>query len=544
VSSVAFDEKLVAPLPGDGGVGRDLTYEPQFQELQTEVELATSLSGKSVDWPRVKDVSERLLRDESKDLRLASWWFVAGAHVDGWDGLSRGLGLYGALIDQHWDGMFPPAKRAKARAGLAEWMWESTRKALAPRDLTSAQVAGVRASLAALGELDRNLAERLGDLNPGIGPLRSLLREKAESVAEPPPPVVLAAPPPVAPPLAAVAPPAVAAVAPVQREPGPSATAPSATAPPVFDAAPEAPTGSVSSEQLQQVTSTWRERLFAVARAAREADPSAAASYRLARVAAWLSVEAAPDVEKGKTFVRASRADEARDLRAMFESGNWSLVVSTAESTLLEHLYWLDLNFFSYAALDRLGPVYAGARAMVLHETLSFLDRVPGLESLAFRDGSPFASADTLAWLRVKRGRGAAASALGAGTPLDEAAGALLDAARTGCGDGRVADALAEGLVAAGALPSARGRFRARLELAKLALGEGRKDVGVCVLEALLGEVDASLEAWEPALCAEALTAFLEASSFRADTGADERQRLLFRRLLKLDPASAMRIGS
>jgi hypothetical protein len=69
--------------------------------------------------------------------------------------------------------------------------------------------------------------------------------------------------------------------------------------------------------------------------------------------------------------------------------------------------------------------------------------------------------------------------------------------------------------------------------------------VAIALLEPLLDEVDDTLEAWEPVLCASAIVECLRASSFRegpSDDRASERQNLLFRRLLRLDPVLAMQL--
>jgi type VI secretion system protein VasJ len=382
----------------------------------------------------------------------------------------------------------------------------------------------------------------LGELNPGAGPLRALLRDKAESFVE-----LAAVAPPVAPPTPVTSPaPPAAATQQAAAEPVPPLAPAAPVAARVDALLPEHPPAVTSAEDVRRVTTQWREQLSALAAAGRVADPTSPLPYRLARVAAWLAIDVPPDVEDGKTFIRPPRSDDARDLRALFDAADWAKLRDAAESTLPDHIFWLDLHYLTGSALERLGPSYAAARAATLHETLAFLDRIPGLESMRFRDGTPFATPSTLAWLHAKRvpmtnGVAPRADAAGAG----DAATAIVSDARRGCAEGKVSDALAEALSRARGLATGRERFRARLDLAGLALGEGRKEVALAILDRLLGEIDASLEAWEPDLCAEILSAFLRASSFRAESaeGAPERQRLLFGRLLQLDPVSALRIA-
>jgi type VI secretion system protein VasJ len=528
VSSVPIVESLVVPIDEVARAGRDLTYEPHFQEILAEVEKTTSLAGHTVDWQRVREQASRMLREESKDLRLASWWFVAATYLDGFAGLQSALSLYKSLLDLYWDGMFPPVKRARARAGLVEWAWEGSRKALSSRDLGQGELEEARASIVLLTELDRALSEKLGELNPGAGSLRSLLREKvvgceAAAPVEPPPPAAQA-----------------------QEEPAKttSTAAARADSPARVAPIPTVAEAIASNEDVQRIANQLREKLFALADSARKIDPTQPLPYRLNRNAAWMSVDGPPDVEGGKTFIRPPDPDDAHTLRAMLERKEWEKLRDAAESALSGSIFWFDLHYFSYSALERLGATFASARSEVLRGTVAFLQRVPDMETLCFRDGTPFAHPDTAAWLRANRPQGAvdpAAAAVATDDPVE----ILVTSARGGRAEGKVADALAGALVQAQSLRSARERFRARLGLAGVALTDGRREIGLSLLERLVTEIDPSLESWEPQLCGEAISALLSAVSFRAGpTGdASDRHFLLFRRLLQLDPMSALRLG-
>jgi type VI secretion system protein VasJ len=537
VSSVPIVESLVAPIDEVARAGRDLTYEPHFQEIGAEVEKTSSLAGHTVDWQRVREQASRMLREESKDLRLASWWFVAATYLDGFAGLQPALSLYRSLLDLYWDGMFPSVKRARARAGLVEWAWEGSRKALSSRDLGQGELEEARASLVLLTELDRALSEKLGDLNPGAGSLRSLLREKVEGCAALTTPAAPAPAPAPPPPSATEA----------QEEPaGTTSTAAARVESPARVAPiPTVAEAIASNEDVHRIANQLREKLFALADSARKIDPAHPLPYRLNRNAAWMSVDGPPDVEGGKTFVRPPDPDDARNLRAMLEGKEWERLREAAESALSGSIFWFDLHYFSYSALERLGATFASARSAVLQETASFLQRVPDLETLCFRDGTPFAHPETAAWLRAHRPQGPVDPAAAPAVASDDPVEILVASARGGRAEGNPTDALAGALVQAQSLRSARERFRARLGLARVALTDGRREIGLSLLERLVTELDPSLESWEPQLCGEAISALLSAVSFRAGTTGDasDRHFLLFRRLLQLDPMSALRLG-
>jgi hypothetical protein len=200
-------------------------------------------------------------------------------------------------------------------------------------------------------------------------------------------------------------------------------------------------------------------------------------------------------------------------------------------------------------------------------EVVALLERVPSLPTLAFSNATPFASPETIGWITEEKARFAPGSAAGTSGAHagDDGAGAISDAARAALAAGSNEAALAVALSAAAALPTARGRFRARLGVAQLAATRGLSDIALALYEQLLAETTPTLEAWEPSLCVEVLEGCLRAmraagpptprhpNGGRDEEGVDdedrneratnarERQTLLLRRLLSLDPAAALR---
>jgi type VI secretion system protein VasJ len=277
----------------------------------------------------------------------------------------------------------------------------------------------------------------------------------------------------------------------------------------------------------------------------RSVAPTSAWPYRLARIAAWLTLEAAPAAESGKTFVRAPKASERTDLTGMFEAGAWEGLRDAAEDALSEHIFWLDLHRWSALALERLGPPFAAARDAVGRETAALLARLPGLSSLYFANGTPFASPETVDWLAsegARWGGGGGAPTNRAAGAADDAAAASLAAAEAKVTAGQVDEGLAAAVDLANHAAGAATRFRAQLQAAKLAHRAGKADLALALIDRLLPAVDATLEAWEPSVCADFFETALRILRASSPESID-RQTLLFRRLLQVDPAAALRIG-
>ena len=104
-------------------------------------------------------------------------------------------------------------------------------------------------------------------------------------------------------------------------------------------------------------------------------------------------------------------------------------------------------------------------------------------------------------------------------------------------------DALGEALAEAITLATARDRFRAQLTVAKAALARDKSEIATALFDRLLPAVDATLEAWEPALSAEFLESYWKALA-RGDNPSPEKSLPIFRRLLHLHPVAALRLQS
>ncbi|ERT10246.1 type VI secretion system domain-containing protein, partial [Photorhabdus temperata] len=61
--------------------------------------------------------------------------------------------------------------------------------------------------------------------------------------------------------------------------------------------------------------------------------------------------------------------------------------------------FWLDLQWYLCQALKQLGCPYDGWADIVKQDLSSLLERLPGLESMAYNDGTPFADEVTAGWI-------------------------------------------------------------------------------------------------------------------------------------------------
>jgi hypothetical protein len=220
----------------------------------------------------------------------------------------------------------------------------------------------------------------------------------------------------------------------------------------------------------------------------------------------------------------------------------------------VNHL-WFDLQYFQHVALDHVGAPYNAWRELLRADFALFLERLPGIERLAFNDGTPFADDATLEWIA----RHAVVRDLEAGetvVPLPVSA----DSDDGATGDWPEIEAQARDIASSQSLEAAfawleslpgvrteRQRYLQRFVMARLADHAGRTDAAL----PLLAELDAATQTvplvrWEPALAFEVkvqLIKVLKAMSQRKDADRPTLARRIDQlqgELTVLDPARTL----
>lgn len=125
-------DALLQPIAPDSPAGADLAFSPDFDAIAemrreddptlAQGEWVTEL--KMADWPAVLRACDTLLRERSKDLRVAGWWADAAARLHGFQGLADGLALSAALLERYWDSLHPQPDGAdfEERIGNLSWL--------------------------------------------------------------------------------------------------------------------------------------------------------------------------------------------------------------------------------------------------------------------------------------------------------------------------------------------------------------------------------------------------------------------------------------
>ena len=497
------------PIDATDFAGTDVRYSVEFEALEGELGKSSALhETTAIDWGKVLAGSEALLANQSKDLRVAAWLSWALYQRESFAGLQAGLALLHTLCSRHWAELHP--RKSRTRAAALSWLLPRLEQALAVQVAVGEQLQLFRALAGHLRQLDDCLTSHLGEEAPLLLPLCRRLDELVERASQG----------------------------------HPEAGAVGAAIAQVKQAATQIinPTGVVENhkdahrnlrnlqEQARPLCSWWLKQKAGDQRA-----------LRLARTLLWLPIDAVPERNAEKiTALRGLPADKPGSYRERFKQGLYADLLHDLETSIARSPFWLDGQRMVWECLLELNAAQAMLEVEI--QLALFLQGLPGLEELRFHDGSPFADAETRAWIdahvRPHLQDPAPAPAhvpgeTGALPPWEEA---LLHAQGQLRTDGlKVAvQHLKQGLNRA---QGGRERFFWQLAMARLCFQAKKYELARTQLESLDQLLQTSgLGSWEPDLALEVLHLLHSCCELLPQNHAvRERKDEIYRRLCHLD---------
>jgi len=541
----ALAELGKVPVDGDNPCGESVRYESEFEQLEAELAKQESLTAESVDWNIVTQLSSSILKNTSKDLLVASYLTRGLLENEGYLGLATGLQIMRDMVESYWDGLFPPAKRMRARSTAIIWLAEKAGAYISSHAPKSSENEAVVQAANLIKELDNLLVDKMGDQAPMVTDLSRPLKDMKRSAEH----ELSKANETISEPVAAEAP-ASEVVTPAASSPEPQAAPVSAPKPAkTKQKASSAPAavGSIESDNdnrkaLRQIQEIGRKSTsFLMKQKA-----SDTRVYRLNRVAAWIMIDQLPPATDGVTQINPPPGDRIKQLNSQLEQSQFTALLPELEQTASRSPFWFDGQRMIATTLQGLGSEYNDARDTVIRELKNFLGRVPKIIDLKFSDGSPFFDDQTRLWLDTEvmseNTTGAAAINGNSNNPWDEA---LVEARKTAAGGKikEVAQVFHDGIASSGSM---RDRLHWKLSLAELLVQTGNSTVAIPLLEALSDQIKHyHLDEWEPDLSSRIYQLLyegckkLQGKNTKDETLSDKVDRA-YAHLCQFDPTTAL----
>lgn len=115
-------ELAQTPCSQSNFAGGDVRFSTEYETLEFELGKAQSIHGAcQPDWQKVVATAEVLLREQSKDLRVAVWLTWALHQRESFPGLLAGLKLLRHLCERHWPEVYPRKTRTRSDRERFHW---------------------------------------------------------------------------------------------------------------------------------------------------------------------------------------------------------------------------------------------------------------------------------------------------------------------------------------------------------------------------------------------------------------------------------------
>ncbi|CNI47370.1 type VI secretion system protein TssA [Yersinia pekkanenii] len=498
---IALWEKWLIPIAAQSPVGEDPGYDDDFQQMREEV---NKLSG--ADTGLVCALAEKLLTGACKDVRVATYYIWARLHIDGESGLADGLALLAGLVQRFGDALHP--QRGNSRKLALEWLAGSR----------------VLDSLSLYPEVAKADFERI------VGAL-ALIEDGVGGWDEPTRPQFAGL--------------YAALENRLMQSGGPDAVIPQNSSTPRHAASDAPALKAVSSgrdllDQAKLLASFLRDQ------------PNGWLSgHRLMKSIRLDTLHELPPLAADRCTRLAPPKPENRALlKRLYLQQSWLELLEQTDMLFAQgvnHL-WLDLQWYTHQALTKTGGLHERWADIIQQDLNGLLTRLPGLEGLAFNDGTPFADAVTQNWITQQVmaaeswGSEPAASASTAGDDdiLQLEPEALAQA------DSEGVEAALNWLQHRPGTRTLRHQWLIRLLMARVAEQYGKNDMALHLLGELEGNATLmTLSQWEPELLFEVKARRLKLLRMKASRTESDKSRLhgemenLLAGLVALDPARA-----
>lgn len=494
------------PFTSGPETGEDPAYDDNFQLMREEI---NKLSG--TDSARLCELAQKCLCESAKDIRVVTWYVQARLSRDGEKGFSEGLLLLVAMLTRFGQACHP--QRPVARKAALEWL-NSTKiiDTLSLWPEVDSNDAGL--TVGAINLLESAVANWPETEKPSFAGLCTALENR------------------------------------LARSGGMEALVPqnSSTQEHGREAAHS------DSPQLSVVKSgrDLLDQAKLLSRWLSEQPQGWLASHRLIKTVRWDTVDQIPPLDSsGRTRLVPPKAEYRAQLKRLYLQKNWTELVEQASQMFCEGVnhFWLDLQWYLWQGLSHAGHPWDAWTDSVLLDLRLLLQRLPGLEGLAWNDGTPFADEVTVVWLAEKVNEEGLLYGDKPATVVNSLADdvLLLESEAMEKGDTEGPEAALAWLQSRPGMDTPRHSWLIRLLMARVAEQYGRNEMALHLLGELTTRApQLTLGDWEPGLLFEVLARRLKLLRMKAGRSESDKTRLmpemdtLLAGLVAIDPARAM----
>ncbi|MCK5312052.1 MAG: type VI secretion system protein TssA, partial [Desulfobacteraceae bacterium] len=492
------------PVSEDEPAGKDVRYEPGFEDLSKEMSKMGTISGGSeIDWDNVVSLSSDILEKESKHLQVACYLCYGLIKTKGIEGLFQGVHILKELLENFWEPMFPPKKRMKGRRGILAWWEEKTSDFINDLEAVTWEKEKRDEFIGNFNAIDEFLGENMEDaplLLPLIKRIKSAVNEKKEESA---------------------------------AEAGSNENSSGA------DTSQKTSASNISMDSDISADAMLEHGFDVIGKSASNLiaeDPFDPVPYRLNRIAAWIPIEDLPTATGGKTMIPPPDDQIVSAMATLYDNSNWEDLADSCESNVRQFLFWLDLSRYVAECMEQLGHEDV-CRAIEM-ETALFVGRLKGIEQMCFSDGTPFADGVTREWLsKIIQNSSDDTSGTGTADSLKQLISQQMNEAQQLIKQKKPDQAIALLMDCSSKSRSERERFLWKMNVCRVLINLKKIQIAASFIDDMLDYIEKfKLEIWEPDNAIEALSLALTGLRLQKNDRHESLIESIIKKISMLDP--------
>ena len=374
-------QEYLEPIPGDSPVGSDASDAEEFFKLSMEFPKTVP------DYKNWIELSEIILKEKSKDIKVASWLCFALYRTENIKGFKEGLILVNELLKRYGNDLFPATPVLKNKA-IQFLNTSRVTKLLEREDITNANADDVLQINELLTQILVECEKLMPDNVPVLQALKDIFTahsESAKKALNPPPAPERKPPPPPKP----------------RQEPRVSDSSQTREEAPVTVKMSAPASEDEAILQLRRTLVHLYE--YNENGETKERTPDSYCAFGIARLLQWSTLQL-PASEDNITSIVPPNDTIRRLIPQWFNENKFEIVIPRIELEFIrdnsEFRYWFDAQRYLVTALESKGGNYSTAAADIKYHLARLIKRLPELPSLIFGGGEiPFADKETIMWL-------------------------------------------------------------------------------------------------------------------------------------------------
>ncbi len=361
-------QELLEDISGDNPAGSDVSNDEEYFKLTMEVPKTIP------DYKTWIELSENILREKSKDIKVAAWLCFAYYRTENIKGLKNGLLLILNFLRRYGNNLYPsnPLRKSKSIQFINTGR---VIKLLEKDEINNSNAKDIKDSEQLLNEIISECEKLFGDKKPALDSLLGTINvqaKKAEILLKP-------------------------------REQKKSAAGQPGTASGTKAAAQEVILSSEKDAvaQLRKIITFFFE--YDEEGEKKQRVPENYFVFGFLRQMQWAQIVRPVD-NNGVTQIEAPNKIIKGLIKDWFGSGNYDMLIARVESEFIKDgspfRYWFDAQKYLIESLERKGEKYKTAVMDIKLQLANLLKRIPDLPELKFKDKqTPFAEPETITWL-------------------------------------------------------------------------------------------------------------------------------------------------